>query len=291
MHYVFYGDTVPEDFQEQVPFFSENPYVIHIKRFQTADIVPLHYADTVELLVCSGLCGEIVVNTECCPLGGDQVFLIPPYTLHSNRVEPNGGIMYVLKISLPEMQRYVHFENYLRLYGHGLDQLSYRPDAYPAVLDILERLIARDGNLGACIPLFLELARVLSAYPQVRRSENLLQTKFGDSRLQELINWTNRNYSRRITVEEAAALTGYSKYYFCSRFKALTGVTYMRYLTNFRISCACSLLCGGESVQSVSRSTGFENVSHFIQVFRSVQHVTPYRYACQKRAEQPERPV
>ena len=93
MHYVFYGDTVPEDFQEQVPFFSENPYVIHIKRFQTADIVPLHYADTVELLVCSGLCGEIVVNTECCPLGGDQVFLIPPYTLHSNRVEPSGGIM------------------------------------------------------------------------------------------------------------------------------------------------------------------------------------------------------
>ena len=91
--------------------------------------------------------------------------------------------------------------------------------------------------------------------------------------------------ARRITIDEVAKRTGYSKYHFCSRFKSLTGMTYLNYLNSVRVSYACQLLQQGESVQAVCRATGFENVSYFIQMFKKIQHVTPYQYACQHRSE------
>ena len=70
-------------------------------------------------------------------------------------------------------------------------------------------------------------------------------------------------------------MTGYSKYHFCSRFKSLTGMTYLNYLNSVRVRRACLLLQQGESVQAVCRATGFENVSYFIQMFKKIRHVTP----------------
>ena len=96
-----------------------------------------------------------------------------------------------------------------------------------------------------------------------------------------MIRWTHENFARKITIDEAAKISGYSKYHFCSRFKALTGMTYMHYLNTVRVSKACFMLRNGDSVQNVCRNCGFENVSHFIQLFKRIQHMTPYQYASQ----------
>ena len=85
------------------------------------------------------------------------------------------------------------------------------------------------------------------------------------------------------TIHDIAQISGYSKYHFCSRFKALTGMTYMHYLNTVRVSKACIMLRSGESVQNVCRNCGFENVSHFIQLFKRIQHITPHQYAVQVR--------
>ncbi|MEA4965532.1 MAG: helix-turn-helix transcriptional regulator [Oscillospiraceae bacterium] len=284
MQCVFFGDTTPSGFEEQLQFSMETPYTICIKQFQTEDIVPLHYADTIEILLCRELCGEIVIDTSHYPLQGNQLFLIPPYTIHSNNIRPGSGTMYVFKINLQEMGHYIQIENYLALYGCQLNQLLYQAPAYEEVLLIVEELMKKDGRLEACIPLFLDLMRILSRHTAPKRSSDSLHAKFKGSSLQELINWTNRNYPRKISIQEVASLTGYSKYHFCSRFKTLTGMTYMNYLNSVRVSYACWMLSSGESVQSVSRSTGFENTSHFIQTFKRIQHITPHQYACQKKS-------
>ena len=80
-----------------------------------------------------------------------------------------------------------------------------------------------------------------------------------------------------------AQRTGYSKYHFCSRFKSLTGITYMNYLNSVRVSHACLMLQNGESVQAVGQSVGFENSSYFTQVFKRIQHMTPHEYACRQK--------
>lgn len=287
MQCVYFDDRLPNGFEEQFTFSAQMPYTINIKRFQTEDIVPLHYAETIEMLLCDQLCGEIVVDNQHYSLCGQQLFVIPPYTVHSNNIRPGGGTMYVFKICFHEMNRYVNISNYLAVRDCQISQLQYLCPAYDAVLDIVKGLMAYDGDLMRCLPLIMQLFLTLSRYVDHDRGSAFDRSRFKDSSLQELIRWTHENYARRITIEEVANMTGYSKYHFCSRFKSLTGMTYLNYLNSVRVSHACLMLRNGDAVQTVCRACGFENTSYFIQIFKRIQHVTPYQYATQQKKLSP----
>ena len=261
------------------------PYTINIKPFPNEDIVPLHYAETIEILLCDQLSGEIVIDSRHFQLGGQQLFVIPPYTVHSNNIRPGIGTMYVFKIHFAQLAHYLNAEHIFQLLGTSVDQLRYDCPAFDEVLAVAAQLLEHDGNLGRCLPHLIDLFRILARHTEPRRAA-AGHDRFRDSSLQELIRWTNENYARKITIDEVARMTGYSKYHFCSRFKSLTGMTYLNYLNSVRVSYACLLLQRGESVQAVCRATGFENVSYFIQMFKKIQHVTPHQYACQHRAPQ-----
>ncbi len=285
MQCVYFGSEVPDEFEEQIVFSAQMPYVINIKKFPEEDIVPLHYAETVELLLCDGLCGEIVIDNQHYPLEGCQLFVIPPFTVHANSIRPGTGTMYVLKICFRELDRYLNIANFLELSGTNPGQLRYLCPEYPAVKEVVDGLVRCDGDLPRCLPLILRLFAILSAHVDPNRSSAGGNTQLKSASLQELIRWTNENFNRKITIDEAAAMTGYSKFHFCSRFKALTGMTYMNYLNSVRISRACLMLRNGDAVQTVGRSCGYENSSHFIQIFKRIRHMTPYQYASQQRRE------
>ena len=284
MKCIYFDNTMPDGFEEHFFFSREMPYTVSIKQFLTEDIVPLHYAETIEILLCDQLCGEIVIDNRHFELGGHQLFVIPPYTVHANNIRPGIGTMYVFKIHLGQLRYYLDAEHILALFGCTVSQLRYDCPAFDEVLEVVARLMEFDGDLGRCLPHLIDLFRILSQHTEPSREAAPEHARFRDSSLQELIRWTNENYARKITIDEVARMTGYSKYHFCSRFKSLTGMTYLNYLNSVRVSYACLMLQQGESVQAVCRATGFENVSYFIQMFKKIQHVTPHQYACQHRA-------
>lgn len=281
---VYFENTLPNGFEERFVFSPEMPYTINIKHFQADDIVPLHYAETIEILLCDGLRGELSIGGNRYALQGRQLFAVPAYTLHSNSIRSGQGSMYVFKASPHHMQRYINLENYLNACGCSADRLAY---CYPAedygdAFRLMRLLIDDDGDLPRCLIHVQELFLLLSRHTEKSRDASP-QLKLRDTSLQELITWTQENYHRKITVDEAARRTGYSKYHFCSRFKSLTGLTYLTYLNSVRISHACLMLARGDNVQTVCRTVGFENVSYFIQVFKKIQHMTPRQYACEQR--------
>ncbi|HIS51263.1 MAG TPA: helix-turn-helix transcriptional regulator [Candidatus Onthomonas avicola] len=288
MQCVFFGDKVPNSFEEQVSFSIEMPYRINIKRFYTEDIVPLHHADSIEILLCDQLYGEIVIDSNHFVLDGQQLFVIPPHVIHSNTIRQCKGTMYVLKVGLHEMNHYIRLENYLQACSCRLEQLLYLNPSYQESWLCIKYLIRHDGSLHECLPQILRLFSILAQHTAPQRSTTL-HARFKQSSLQEVISWTNQNYARKITIDEAAQVAGYSKYYFCTYFKSRTGMTYMNYLNSVRISHACQMLSDGDSVQLACHNTGFENLSYFIQIFKQIQHITPHQYACQQkklRAEQ-----
>lgn len=287
MQCVYYEGDFPNGFEEKFVFSAQIPYSIRVKRFLAEDIVPLHYAATIEILLCDQLCGEIVIDGKRYPFSGKQLFVIPPYTLHSNIIFPGDGTMYVFKISCEEMDRYLSISNCLSLNGVTLAQLQHDCPEYGQVMEIVQQLIAHDGDLMQCLTQFIPLFQILSRHT-VTGQQSSAGGGFKNTSLQEVVRWTHENYARKIFIEEIAALTGYSKYYFCTRFKALTGITYLNYLNSVRLSQACLLLRTGRSVQSVCQSCGFENTSYFIQLFRKNMNMTPYQYAIQQRLDQPE---
>lgn len=285
MQCVYEGSRMPNGFEEQFEFSPQMPYTVSIKRFADADDVPLHYAETVEILLCDELSGQLIIDDRRFSLGGQQLFVIPPYTVHANSIAPGNGVMHVIKVSLPDVGHYINLIHYLELCGCRIDQLAYACPEYPRAKELIDALIRDDGSLADCLPHILALFRLVSRHTVRSRNPSSPNARLKSAGLQELISWTQTNFSEKITVDQAAKLTGYSKYHFCTRFKLLTGMTYLNYVNSVRIAHACLMLRDGQPVSRVCRECGYETVSYFTQIFRRIKGMTPRQYAAMTKTE------
>jgi transcriptional regulator GlxA family with amidase domain len=76
-------------------------------------------------------------------------------------------------------------------------------------------------------------------------------------------------YRERMTVEELAGLCSVSKYHFCRVFKAVTGVTVMQYVNDYRLNIADTLLKNTDkSVGEVAWMCGFEDAGYFSRIYK-----------------------
>lgn len=88
------------------------------------------------------------------------------------------------------------------------------------------------------------------------------------------------NYaSSDLTARQAADTVGLSANYFSNVFKQYTGVPFVKYLTNYRMSQAKLLLRTTDlSVAEISERVGYSNPNYFSNVFRRLANQTPMKY-------------
>ena len=88
-----------------------------------------------------------------------------------------------------------------------------------------------------------------------------------------------QHFREPITLEQAAALAGYDRSYFCKQFRKATGVTFHRYLNYCRIAEACRLLSDGNlPLSMVAEQSGFASSKNLSRLFREVLDMTPNQY-------------
>lgn len=91
--------------------------------------------------------------------------------------------------------------------------------------------------------------------------------------------WLQSHYTEDVTLEAAAESMGMSPFYFSRQIKAVTGRTFLDYLTDFRMERACQLLLHTEmSVAEVGRSVGYPDSNYFTKVFKRTEGCTPTIY-------------
>ena len=93
-----------------------------------------------------------------------------------------------------------------------------------------------------------------------------------------LMHFIETNYGREITVGEAASLCHMTKVAFCRYFKQQTRLTFTEFLNHYRINEAKRLLLTVASVGDVCYACGFESLSYFNRVFRSITGLSPRDY-------------
>ncbi|MEG0753909.1 MAG: AraC family transcriptional regulator [Angelakisella sp.] len=107
--------------------------------------------------------------------------------------------------------------------------------------------------------------------------------------LRYALDYVAGNYSRNISVEDIAQSSGISRSGLYRAFMKHLGVSPVRYLTNFRMEQACTLLRRSDlSVEAVACSVGFEDALYFSRVFKSHMGVSPRKYS---RDELPSEPT
>ena len=92
------------------------------------------------------------------------------------------------------------------------------------------------------------------------------------------MNYIQEKYAEDIDEKEVARSYGMSYSYFTRSFKRVTGMTFKNYLNRTRVSKAEQLLfLKGCSISEAASICGYNSVSYFIKVYRSVTGKTPYK--------------
>lgn len=98
-------------------------------------------------------------------------------------------------------------------------------------------------------------------------------------RFNKIIQYIMVNFNRPIPLNEIASLYGLSPNAFCRYFIKRTHMTFIQYLNTVRIGHAKKLLIEGElKISTVSLEAGFNNLSHFIELFRRSTQLSPSEY-------------
>lgn len=98
-------------------------------------------------------------------------------------------------------------------------------------------------------------------------------------RIHKVFEFIMKNYKHEMYLKEIASMLNMSNVSFSRYFKHHTRKTFSEYVTEVRISHACSLLMqDNESISQISYSSGFENLSNFYRHFRKITGVIPKDY-------------
>ena len=97
--------------------------------------------------------------------------------------------------------------------------------------------------------------------------------------IEKALEMIYHDYQSPLTVDDAAAVTGYGKSNFCKIFKSITGETFHNVLNRQRVESACALLeQTGLSISEIASEVGFGESKTFCRVFKSVTSYTPLEY-------------
>lgn len=94
--------------------------------------------------------------------------------------------------------------------------------------------------------------------------------------IEKSISYINKNFNSDITIDDIAAHVGYSKFYFCRKFKEITGYTPATYINMQRIKYAYNKLRHSDvTVNDIAFECGFKSVAYFSITFKKYIGINP----------------
>ena len=94
----------------------------------------------------------------------------------------------------------------------------------------------------------------------------------------QLLQYINENYNHDIGLTELGEQVNMNAAYLSILFKEEMGKSYVKYLTDLRITKAKKFLAEGKKVNEVSTMVGFNNYRYFCDVFKKHVGMTPSEY-------------
>ncbi len=133
--------------------------------------------------------------------------------------------------------------------------------------------------------LFIDLLKIFASFENVKSlapgfSENMITLETEKERITNVYNYVLNNYREQITLEEVAKVAYMTPPAFCRYFKKHTHNTLVGFVNQVRVNEACKQLMGknNDSIASIAYNTGFNSITNFNRVFKSVLKKSPKEY-------------
>lgn len=136
--------------------------------------------------------------------------------------------------------------------------------------------------------IFLNSANFATIFDAVEYLKNLLdklkvhQNELGNlksKRLRFMLQYIEENYDGNLSLSEMADSMRMDQSYLSKQFKSKVGVSFIQYVTKYRIDRAKELLKSTDMKQSeIATQVGLSNAQNFIRIFKKYEGITPGQY-------------
>ena len=128
--------------------------------------------------------------------------------------------------------------------------------------------------------LYLFLSAILNKAPTSQNMSDSHKKRLElTMKIQKALDLVSSCYNERITIERVASISGYEKSAFCRIFRNATGITFHKYLNDYRIKRAILLIEDGSyTLAEISDLVGIVGQKNFSRIFKSTVGVSPSEY-------------
>ncbi len=149
----------------------------------------------------------------------------------------------------------------------AIDALKGRADDY----------IEKPVNVGK----FLETIRSTLA---AKALKGFTYTHGINAKIEQARQFIERNFDKKVTLEDVAGQICLSPKYFSRIFKEIAGQGFNEYRLSIKIRQACELLKNSDhTVTEISNRLGYQNMESFIRMFEKIMKLSPTQYRRKNR--------
>ena len=243
-----------------------------------------HIHSAVEIIMPSQGVSVVRLPDQEYHVKADEILIIPPNTLHELS-EDEDILRYLILFepaplfSLVDMQQaYLVAQHPIYLQGQSEIHREITSLLHELVDCYFQQRAMWNTRCYACLlQVYALLAEEFTASTAAITEED---RRLIDPQIMNMaVSYIGEHYMEEISLEQVAAFTGYSRYYFSRAFKNYFGISYSNYLMVKRVNEAVNLLVNTDKpIGEVATEAGFGSIATFNRVFRNHKNCTPTRY-------------
>ncbi len=264
---------------------------------ETAQHSP-HTHDFYELILCTRGAGRQLFAGRKLPIHVLDIYFFPPGVSHTSFCEEGESFDLIVLYFNEEYLNGIREDNHemISVVSNLTDMVREEPRLRLSekgtlqAEQLLRKLLAehkrRDsGFFIACRYIVWRLFLTFLRDTNLNNSLSLsIPSPNHSQTMEQVVQFLHANYGMQISIQDLMDISNLSRSHFHASFKRFTGRTCIDYLNSIRISAVCRLLENSEqSVTDAAYRCGFQNLSHFYQVFRRETGLTPSEMRIMKR--------
>lgn len=242
---------------------------------------PPHWHKAVELLLF--VKGRVSCNLENASLHAKpgDIYIINSHELHATRCSRN-AVYLVVHIEPLAMCHYVPTFDQLQFSLTFASEDTERAMAFEQLKSHMQEILSQtlenniEGRLERQARLFALTALLVRHFSRPLSLEKSSLQRSDMTRLEPVLDYIQLHHQEELPLDEAAALMGLNKEYFCRLFKKNMGISYLQYVYQVRTTAFCrDLENTDDPIGEISERHGFRDPKMLSQYFREIYGCTP----------------
>ena len=259
--------------QEIVPISAEDLFII-LNHPNASFDYSVHCHPEYEINLVTGCSGTRIVGDSEEAFSGSDLVMIGPLLPHAWKSDAVSNHVITIQFS-GDMLNYPIlgkrlFSPIRQLLMDSSRGLSFEGAERKALEDQIVALTKMQGFQSATT--FLGILNMMANSSRKKLVSNMFEPE-------EIVRSSKSRRIANIRLADVAALVNMSGSAFSHFFKKRTGISYITYLNNLRVTHACNLLESTTlSASEICYECGFNNKSNFIRIFTRKKGMTPIQY-------------